>query len=277
MANYAETELSYEAGRPIEIYDIAYSGNSWHYTNDVEELMLNNALYVPIPIERGETEENGDAEKANMEIKISRDSTMADVFKVTPPSEPVTITIRQYHKGAQLINPDLQTAVVWKGRVINVAWEDDEMILTTESVFSSLLRIGVTRKYSRQCTHALYGTGCRLNRDNFKVVAVATTQQGTTITIPHGKAANWFAGGYITYRNNETGALERRSIKENSGTTVTVTAFPLGMIAGKTEVTMYAGCDHTHGTCKNKFNNIINYGGQPYIPILNPFGGSSIY
>ena len=53
MANYAETELSYETGRPIEIYDIAYSGNSWHYTNDVEELMLNNALYVPIPINVG--------------------------------------------------------------------------------------------------------------------------------------------------------------------------------------------------------------------------------
>ena len=106
---------------------------------------------------------------------------------------------------------------------------------------------------------------------------MATKQQGTTITIPHGKAANWFAGGYITYRNNETGALERRSIKENSGTTVTVTAFPLGITDGKTEVTMYAGCDHTHGTCKNKFNNIVNYGGQPYIPILNPFGGSSIY
>lgn len=277
MANYAEIELSYEAGRPIEIYDIAYSGNRWHYTNDVEELHFDNALYVPIPIERGETEENGDAEKANMEIKISRNSTMADVFKVTPPSEPVTITIRQYHKGARLVNPDLQTAVVWKGRVINVSWEDDEMVLTTESVFSSLLRIGVTRKYSRQCTHALYGTGCKLNRDDFKVVAVATKQQGATITIPHGKPANWFAGGYITYRNRETSAIERRAIKENNETTVTVTAFPLGLTSGKTEVTIYAGCDHTHGTCKNKFKNIINYGGQPYIPILNPFGGSTIY
>lgn len=277
MANYAETELSYEQSRPIEIYDIAYSGNSWHYTNDVEELQFDNALYVPIPIERGETEENGDAEKANMEIKISRNSTMADVFKVTPPSEPVTITIRQYHKGAQLVNPDLQTAVIWKGRVINVAWEDDVMSLTTESVFSSLLRVGVTRKFSRQCTHALYGNGCRLQRENFRVIAVGTAQNGTVLTIPHGKPANWFAGGYLMYKNVDNGSIERRAIKENSETTVTVTAFPLGFAAGRTEVTLFAGCDHTHGTCKNKFNNIINYGGQPYIPILNPFGGSTIY
>jgi uncharacterized phage protein (TIGR02218 family) len=32
-------------------------------------------------------------------------------------------------------------------------------------------------------------------------------------------------------------------------------------------VTLYAGCDRTMATCNSKFNNLANFGGQPFIPI----------
>lgn len=275
--NYVDLETSYEDGRPIEIYDITYSGNTWHFTTDLDVLMFDGKRYTPIPIKRGETTNNGDAEKANMEIRISKSCPMAEIFKITPPSEPVTITIRQYHKGAAITNPELQTAVIWKGRIINIVWEEDEMILTTESIFSSMLRIGVTRKYSRQCSHALYGGACRVNKANFVVESVVESHIGTTLRVSHGKPANWFTGGYLVYDNADTGAIERRTITESTATTVTVIGYPLGIRNGITKVKMYAGCNHTIETCRGKYNNVINYGGQPYIPIKNPFGGSTIY
>ena len=38
-------------------------------------------------------------------------------------------------------------------------------------------------------------------------------------------------------------------------------------------ITLSRGCSKTVSDCKNKFNNISNYGGFPYIPAKNPTQG----
>ena len=37
-------------------------------------------------------------------------------------------------------------------------------------------------------------------------------------------------------------------------------------IAGGDQFTIVAGCDRTHTTCRDKFSNILNFRGEPYIP-----------
>jgi len=41
-------------------------------------------------------------------------------------------------------------------------------------------------------------------------------------------------------------------------------------------VKIYPGCDRVRATCESKFDNLDNFGGFPWIPTKNPFGGSSI-
>lgn len=275
--SYPIFEFSEELSEPVEIYDIGYSGGIWRYTTNTEDVVVDGQTYVATAIKRGETEDSGDATKSNMDVTIGRNTTLGNLFKVTAPSEPITITIRQYHASWGYQEPDKQTIAIWKGRVTNVNWQNDELVLTSESVFSSMLRLGVTRKFSRQCSHNLYGTACNVQRSAFSVTATPIGIVGTVLSIQHGKQAHWFAGGYIRYKNNDTGVIEHRQIIASTDRTVTLGAIPLGIVVGKTEVTMYAGCDKTHQTCINKFDNIKNYGGQPFIPIKNPFNGSSIY
>jgi uncharacterized phage protein (TIGR02218 family) len=44
-------------------------------------------------------------------------------------------------------------------------------------------------------------------------------------------------------------------------------AYPLLNAPGTGDAfTAYWGCDHTQNTCKNKFNNLANFRGFPYIP-----------
>jgi uncharacterized phage protein (TIGR02218 family) len=48
-------------------------------------------------------------------------------------------------------------------------------------------------------------------------------------------------------------------------------AFPYTPQVGDT-FTLTAGCDHRKDTCKNKFNNLVNFRGEPFVPgqdILN--------
>ena len=49
-----------------------------------------------------------------------------------------------------------------------------------------------------------------------------------------------------------------------------------GGFYGSSTVTLYPGCTKSRAVCKNKFDNLNNYGGFPWIPTKNPFGGSSI-
>lgn len=273
MMSYADYEKSYENSMPIELYEISYSGRTWYFTNSIDEVIVKGNKYQPLPIERGEREENSDAEKASLEIKISRNSPITDIFKITPPSEPVTLNIFQYHATM----PQIETVVIWKGRIINVAWEGEEMTLTSESVFSSLLRVGVTRKFSRSCTHALYGEDCGVNRADFRATGKVMKQVGVVLQVATGKPLNWFAGGFIVYTNRQSGAVERRAVTASTENTITLASYPLGVEEGRTDITAYAGCNHTHSHCKDKFKNILNYGGQPYIPTKNPFGGSTIF
>ena len=120
--NYHSYETSAESGTPVELYDIAFTGGVWTFTTDTEDVTFDGKLYKSVPIKRGEIEDTGDTTKANLEIRTGRNTSLGDVFKVTAPSEPVTVTIRQYHAELGFVAPDLMTVVVWKGRITNVAW-----------------------------------------------------------------------------------------------------------------------------------------------------------
>lgn len=277
MTTYTIYEHSAEDGSPVELYEMGYSGKQWFFTTHTEPVVFQNRTYKPLPIRRGERSEESDATKANLEITLPRDTQIGALFTITPPSEPITVTIKQYHDLLKFTNPDLQTIVIWKGRITNATWDDKELKLTSESIFSSLLRIGAARKYSRACSHTLYNKGCRVNRENFKVSAIPTTVVGSVVSVAHNQVEGWFAGGYAKYTNEHSGVVEFRSILASTALTVTLGAIPIGLVAGKTEIELYAGCDHTHTTCMNKFGNVENYGGQPYIPIQNPFGGAAIF
>jgi hypothetical protein len=78
----------------------------------------------------------------------------------------------------------------------------------------------------------------------------------------------------------ETASGDLRYIIDHSGTQLTLIV-PLSDLtedvndsSGDALVALYPGCDHTRETCKDKFDNLANYGGFPWIPSKNPFANS---
>jgi len=88
----------------------------------------------------------------------------------------------------------------------------------------------------------------------------------------HGKAADYFAGGWL-----ETGTgvnFERRGILHSipgsgSDVTLTIDRPVLKAITGQS-IDIYPGYDGSIGQCDTVFGNRINFGGHPYIPNVNP-------
>jgi hypothetical protein len=72
------------------------------------------------------------------------------------------------------------------------------------------------------------------------------------------------------------GVPERRFILEHSGAAITLSSGASDIPVGAA-VSLFPGCDHSAATCAAKFSNAANYGGFPYMPTKNPFGGDPIY
>jgi hypothetical protein len=87
----------------------------------------------------------------------------------------------------------------------------------------------------------------------------------TASTITNGR----LIGGTITRGNSV------RTITSHSGDNLTLTAALDSATVGDA-VTMNIGCDKSMTACNLWHNNILNYGGEPYISSKNPFNGRII-
>lgn len=260
---YDVRETSRQSGEPIELYEFAWGENLLRVTSAKTTQLYNSYLWQPALIQRGSIDFTTEKGRNNLKLSVVRDFPIADLFRVMPPNDVIVVTVHRFHTG------DSDGAVIWSGRVLNCEWTGSTASLNCEPISSSLQRVGLRRMYQRQCPHVLYGTACGVNKSSFNAVATLSAVSGVTLTSTafDGFADGYFAGGFIEFGS------ERRFITEHTGGTITIN-LPLYELEVGDAVTAYAGCNHSLTTCHDKFNNALNYGGMPYIPTKNPFGGS---
>lgn len=85
----------------------------------------------------------------------------------------------------------------------------------------------------------------------------------------HESDTAWYLGGMVQYN----GIL--RLIIGHTGSQITLSR-PIEGIAVGESVQIYAGCNRFVYTCTEKFDNLLNFGGFPWIPTTNPFEFSPI-
>lgn len=280
-------ENSRTKGEPITLYHFAYVNEQQFFYTDAEtEISLDgfDAPFVPESIQHGAIRSSGSLDKAPLEIRVPRTSGLADGFRAFPPNEVVNVVIRQMH----LDDPSQEALVVWAGRVMSAAWEVNEIRFTCEPVSTSMKRTGLRRHYQLGCPHVLYGTQCLANR------AAATTPgvevmsiSGSTITLEDnwlpsgwaaaGKTPAKFVGGLVTwtYASDAGDVTIKRTVLRITGSAVVHIAGPTTGLEVGADVQLVLGCNHQMTDCQTIHNNITNFGGQPFIPIKNPFGFSN--
>lgn len=273
---YPVFEISVDNGKPVYLFEISYSGQAWYYTSSDTPLTNNGKTYLPVPISASTIPGAMDATRANMTVTLARDLPVAEIFRVQPPSEVVSLVVFAEHAN----DPDNQFMALWRGRITNCEWQGSSIVLTSDSVFTSFLRNGLGPRFSRQCTTTIYSDKCGVLRDNFKTSGPATTVMPGYLLVPASQARgdNYFAGGIVTWSNNTTGNTERRLILSSTASDgkIVISSSPPGLAAGQA-VSLYPGCDHVITTCDSKFNNVVNYRGTPYIPAKSPFGGTTLF
>lgn len=272
-------EQGVETGSPVELFDIRYESQNWYYTSSDTTFYdaTTTRTYEPLLIDRGSLEFSSDFNKNTLEIEVAFDAAFLDLFRVSPPSGVVSLTIRRLHR----TDVALEVVSLWKGRIINVTWSPTKAMLTCEPIRTSVQRIGLRRTFQLQCPHALYSQMCGASKALNELIGTVQSISGSSVNITGVSVypVNYFAGGYIEYLSSQFITNERRMITSNPGSTNQINlVFPANNLQIGDEVRVYPGCDHTLGSngCA-KFNNTINYGGKPYTPTKNPFNGELIY
>jgi uncharacterized phage protein (TIGR02218 family) len=255
--------------RAVDLYRFASGADVWTLTSADEDVVHAEESYVRESVKRGEIEQSGDINRARIKITLPRTNTLAQLLLTTVPDYAVTVTI--FRHSAE------ETAVAWKGRIAGTSAGGSEVTLECESVFTSLRRPGLRARYQRQCRHTLYGRGCTLVSADFAVPATCTAAVGESITVTEAEAQpdGWYIGGMC-----EHGGI-LRAIVDHRGASLTLSRSLDDLVAevdaeGDAAVAIYPGCDRLRQTCISKFDNVLNFGGFPWIPGKNPFGGKSI-
>lgn len=117
------------------------------------------------------------------------------------------------------------------------------------------------------CRHLLFDAGCSLNKEDFRHDSSVLSGSGVRI-INNGltQADGFFDLGEIVFTSGANNG-EVRSIKDyNTGVIVLTRPLAIAPAIGDT-FKAYPGCDGLRTTCVNTFDNELNFGGQPYIPV----------
>lgn len=271
---FEDYEVSVEGSRPVELYLFEYQGLVYRYTSDSEDIEISGHTYTQIPgLSRGPIEDTGSVNKSSLQIVAPEDFPIALMFEVYPPSGVVTLEIRRTQRSDPT---DMKT--FWLGRVLNATWSVGNSQLACESLFTRLKQPGLRRIYSKNCPHLLYGEECRADPDLFvdNIVLDGISSDGFTLeSIQFGSQPDdYYSGGKMRWDAGDE--IVSRGITTHSGNFVTLTHPIIGLVAGET-IETFPGCDRTKPTCVSKFNNVVNYGGFPYIPQKNPFGQNSVF
>lgn len=228
--------------------------------------------YTPYAIGRGVVEVKNELSKASLEITLALNNPVAQRYLSTIVDTVMTLTVFQ--------QTNATTNVVWKGRLQKVKLNNKKVSLIFESIFTSMRRPGLRARWQKNCRHSIYGPGCGVDKAAFAFNDDVADCDGVTVTMTDLSLFDdgYFTGGMIETLDNNV----LRYVLNHSGNVLTL-ARPFEHLQALFDagppplaVNLYPGCAKNLATCIDRFNNVLNYGGFPWIPNKNPMGGSSI-
>jgi hypothetical protein len=267
-------EESREYGAPITLYLFRYGStvSAFYAYTDAEEAITHEGItYDPLPIDHGAIVSQPSLDKTTLEIKAPVDCEVSELFRVYPPTEVVSVILRQGHAE----DPNNEFLVAWTGRIIGCKRQVNEAMFSCEPVATSMRRPGLRRNYMHACPHVLYGSQCRANKATATISRPVISREGAVIRLQDAwetpERTVKYVGGMVEWEGDS--GIERRTIlRVVNFNDLVLSGLVRGLSPGSS-ISISLGCDHQlDSDCANLHNNANNYGGQPWIPLKNPIG-----
>jgi uncharacterized phage protein (TIGR02218 family) len=260
-----EYAAAVEAVKPAWLYELTQSGNVWRWTSHGETLNSGGEDWEPADIThtRISKSTNFFDEGVTLRTGIGDDSHPFVQFIAGAPANPLGVKIYQ------VFFPDLELGdPVYEADVTQVTFAKRGV---AEATLTSLMRIAEAR-----VPRVLIQASCNWRLYESNTCKVSEAAHSLTTTLDDADAL-WVEAAAFEGADPNQWALgvvvageETRLVVRQDGARLYLSApFRTAPGSGDT-VTVRAGCDKKLTTCIEKFNNLVNFGGFPYVPTSNP-------
>lgn len=274
--SFEALEQSRYSGAPVQLFLIQGAPNSetggslgpYAFNNSEQDIVREGILYRAWPIKHGSISHDGSLDKSDVTVTMALGTEMDDLFLAYPPMQVVNLTIFEGHMVDAPTKENFPA--IWLGRITGPSYENNELALSCNPVSTSIQRPGLRRPYSTGCPHVLYGPQCRANKAAATVPCWVSVVDRNRITLSGDMipVAQLFVGGLIEWSNADNNLKEVRTVTGVDGFTVIIRGNTRGLVANQ-QAWLVRGCNRRMDGCRSH-NNILNYGGQPWIPLENP-------
>jgi uncharacterized phage protein (TIGR02218 family) len=165
-------------------------------------------------------------------------------------------------------SPVAGTMIDFAGRVTSIHSIQGAIANLTISSWMVLLNNSAPRNlYQGGCLRTLYDAGCAVVANAYSANGIISAAGTVSFSTNLAGAAGYYAQGRIVFSSGANAGLSR-TVKGNAtgGVVSLVWALPAPVASGDT-FTIYAGCDLSNATCSSKFNNLLRFKGQPFVPV----------
>ncbi len=121
--------------------------------------------------------------------------------------------------------------------------------------------------YSAECRADLGDNRCRVDLSLFSVSGIVTGVVDKTTFSDTGRseADGWFKYGLLSWISGGNAGLSIE-VREQTGQQFSLFDDMPHQIMTGDRYRVHAGCDKRNATCKTRFNNIVNFRGEPFVP-----------
>lgn len=161
----------------------------------------------------------------------------------------------------------LGTITVFLGEATDIEPTRTQVTLKCKDL-TNLLNINMPiRQFQPNCSWTFGDTNCAVNRTALAMTsAVLLGGTAQIINCNNASASSFYNQGVVRFTSGLNSGISRTVKSWIPGQATLASNLPVAPSIGDT-FTITPGCDKTMATCQNTYNNLINFGGEPFIPV----------
>ena len=250
-----------EINEYAEVYAFDDGETISRYTTYQDTISYGGFEYKSAHIKRGPINRNTTFEAVTCQITAPLEEKLTK-YIANYPVMPTRVTITR----GLVSSFDAQCIVVFTGIIKRVQIEGIYAVAECTSMGSILDSVWPRDIHSSFCQNTLFDSRCGLASSDYQLnfTVQSLTGKGGLVSTDIGTNGSLYTGGYVVYLKD----FRWITLGETNTFNLHV-PFDAAVQPGVV-LRAYQGCSKSAVDCKNKFNNISNFNGCPYIPSDNP-------
>ena len=265
--SYNDREADQQQQQSAELYTLTSGDEIVRLTSYYTDITLDGNTYTHVPLKRSAFTRDITGSIPSLTIDAPIIAPFTGYIAETP-INPTRVQIHKYF----LYGAAWSHVLMFIGIIKSVMVQENAVranCLSKEYELKKQIPHVLIQGY---CNNTLYDDVCAANRNLYKVEATIT---GIGTTKPYTLTANEFTD-LLIFTNMKHGTVhfgdQVRYIVNHDGDTKTITIAggQFRDIAIGSPVIVYGGCDKSPYMCKEKWNNLPQFVGFPYVPDRSP-------